>query len=124
MPPKAKKKSIDFVGDLKVIGDIAIGDTKLRLVATEKGRQYIQLWSSLSKQWKVMYRYKVEENWNLWKKLADAKLHTKKSGRPKSRSDNELVGTTKSPKRKPRAKASPKQPKDSKLSRNKSGKVK
>lgn len=55
-----------------VIEEVNLGDTKLRLVENPKSnRKYIQLWSSLSKQWNIMHRYDVESNWNSWKKLAN-----------------------------------------------------
>lgn len=68
MPPKKAKKNL-FEVETFVVEEINFGDTKLRLVKTEKGTQYIKLWSSLSKQWNTMYRYDVEENWLKWKKL-------------------------------------------------------
>lgn len=56
--------------DLKTVEELNIGDTKFRLVESEKGNQYIQSWSSLSKDWNTMYRYNIEESWKSWKKLA------------------------------------------------------
>ena len=60
--------------EYEMIDEIKIGDPKkpgtwLRLEKTEKGKPVIRSWSSLSKQWSVMYRYDVEENWKKWKKL-------------------------------------------------------
>ena len=55
-----------------VIEEVNLGDTKLRLVENPKSnRKYIQLWSSLSKQWNIMYRYEVDEAWTTWKNFAN-----------------------------------------------------
>jgi len=45
--------------------------THLRLVETETGKRYIQLYSTLSKQWNIMYRYEIEASWKQWKKHAN-----------------------------------------------------
>jgi len=56
--------------DLTIIEELSLGDNKMRLVASPSGKStYIQLWSSLSKQWNTNCRYEVEENWNSWKSL-------------------------------------------------------
>ena len=62
--------------DYKTIDEIKIGKVKkpgthLRLVESPKGNRYIQLWSSLSKQWNIMYRYNVDESWIKWQKTAE-----------------------------------------------------
>jgi len=56
--------------ELKTVEEITFGNNKMRLVESEKGNQYIQTWSSLSKDWSTMYRYNIEESWESWKKLA------------------------------------------------------
>lgn len=117
MPPKAKKL-FTLTPDLAIIEEIAYGDTKFRLVISPSGKKYIQLWSSLSKQWNIMYRYDVEKNWNSWKRLADAKLHTEKPKRRTKRSDNVVDGTAKTSKRKPRTKVDAKLANASKSTRN------
>ena len=43
------------------VDELSIGDTKMRLVETAKKNQYIQLYSSLSKQWNIMYKTNVEQ---------------------------------------------------------------
>lgn len=54
---------------MKVVEELTVGDTKYRLVETESGRQFVELWSSLSKQWRVMYRYDVERQWKNTKRI-------------------------------------------------------
>lgn len=45
---------------------------KMRLTQTHKKKsRTIQKWSSLSKDWITMYRYKVDENWKWWKNYAN-----------------------------------------------------
>lgn len=53
-----------------VVDAIEVGNNMMRLVATEKGTKSIQLWSSLSKEWRTMYRHKVDREWAEWKKLS------------------------------------------------------
>lgn len=118
MPPKSKQL-FTLTPDLAIIEEIAYGDTKFRLVISPSGKKYIQLWSSLSKQWNIMYRYDVETNWNSWKRLVDAKLHTQKPEKQRrKRSNNVVDGTAKPSKRKPRTKSSTLHAKDSKPARN------
>ena len=62
--------------DKKVIDEIKIGKKKkpgthLQLVESPNGKRYINLWSSLSKQWNIMYRYNVDEAWDRWKRTAE-----------------------------------------------------
>lgn len=55
-----------------IIDTLSIGTgTEMRLVQTERGSRRIESWSSLSKQWNVMYRYNVDDAWQRWKKTAD-----------------------------------------------------
>ena len=62
--------------EYRVIDTIQIGGLKggtyLQLVETINGqknpRRYIRDWSSLSKQWNIMYRYNVDTAWNKWKR--------------------------------------------------------
>lgn len=63
--------------EYRVIDTIQIGGLKggtyLQLVTNKYSkdsspREYIRSWSSLSKQWNIMYRYNVEESWNKWKR--------------------------------------------------------
>ena len=49
---------------MKTVETDTIGNVKYRLVEDDTGRQRIQLWSSVSKQWRVMYRYSVQEVWD------------------------------------------------------------
>ena len=77
--------------------------TRLRLVTmkgSNSGKQYIQLWSSLSKEWKIMYRYNVEDEWSKWKKYAS--VHAKRQKQPTTRTvgRSDDVGGTKKPPRK------------------------
>lgn len=59
---------------MKVVEELTVGDTKYRLVETESGRQSVELWSSLSKQWRVMYRYDVERQWENTKRINEKVL--------------------------------------------------
>ena len=77
--------------------------TRMRLVTMKgslSGKQYIQLWSGLSKEWKIMYRYNVEDEWNNWKKYAS--IHAKRRKQPPTRTvgRSDDVGRTKKPTRK------------------------
>lgn len=69
-----------FERDYKVIETIVIGPafggTYLQLVAERTSqKEYIRLWSSLSKQWKIMYRYNVTESWRKWKRTEKSCQH-------------------------------------------------
>lgn len=45
---------------------------KMRLCQAHGSRnKVVQIWSSLSKNWKNMYRYDVNNNWNWWKNYAE-----------------------------------------------------
>ena len=59
-----------FSVEYDILDEINIGDgTQLRLAQNINTKGLvIQSWSSLSKQWNVMYRYKVEEAWASWKR--------------------------------------------------------
>lgn len=55
-----------------------VAGTNIRLVEGSGGRQYIQLWSPLSKQWNMMYRYNVKDEWLKWKEM-HANIHLRRS---------------------------------------------
>ena len=58
--------------EYNIIDELNVGDTKLRLVENVKSnRKFIQRWSSMQKQWNMMYRYEIDEAWTTWKKLAN-----------------------------------------------------
>lgn len=58
--------------EYNIIDELNVGDTKLRLVEnTKSNRKFIQRWSSMQKQWNMMYRYEIDEAWTTWKKLAN-----------------------------------------------------
>jgi hypothetical protein len=58
--------------EYNTIDELNVGDTKLRLVEnTKSNRKFIQRWSSMQKQWNMMYRYEIDEAWTTWKKLAN-----------------------------------------------------
>ena len=63
-----------------VLEELSIGTgTRLRLVEDHHRKtKRIQLWSSLSKQWNIMHRSNVEEEWAAWKYTA-AKIKARKS---------------------------------------------
>jgi len=66
-----EQETLFEVVELKVLEEIAYGDTKKRLVSSPSGKSsYIQLWSSLSKEWRTTSRHNIEENWLKWKKHA------------------------------------------------------
>lgn len=99
--------------DYLLVEEVVIGDTKLRLVQNPNNKsKYIQLWSSLSNQWNIAYRYDVEESWNKWKKYADIHSERRKQ-RDRARNDLLVERPRKTPKRKPKSKASVKRSKNS-----------
>lgn len=61
-----------FAVEYDILDELSIGDTKMQLCQTFSGKTtVIRIWSSLSKQWKVLYRCgDIEEIWKKWKKLA------------------------------------------------------
>lgn len=79
----------------KILEELKFGDpnnpgTWLRLEESERGELVIKTWSTLSKQWNVIYRYNVEENWEKWKRLSCRSIQSeeiakKPKGRGKSR---------------------------------------
>ena len=96
------------------LDEIKIGAPKkpgmwLRLVESHGSKKrYIQLWSTLSKQWRTMYAHNVMENWSAWKRIY-ASIHLEKhKDRRNLGSGMQLDGTTKPTKRTTRRKASPK----------------
>lgn len=66
--------------EYNVLEELNIGTgTRLRLVEdTYNKAKRIQLWSSLSKQWNIMHRYNVEQEWAAWSYTA-AKIKARKS---------------------------------------------
>ena len=59
-----------------VVEELNIGDCKWRLVENiNNKRKVVQSWSSLSKQWNVVYKYEAKghrtvlESWNALKKI-------------------------------------------------------
>lgn len=56
--------------DFDVLEEITIGTgTKLRLIKNIRSENIaIQTWGIMQKMWITTCRYKVEENWILWKK--------------------------------------------------------
>lgn len=69
-----------FAVEYDILDEIRIGDgTILRLAQNIQTKTLvIQSWSSLSKQWNVTYRYKVEEAWARWKRTEASIKKTKK----------------------------------------------
>jgi len=66
--------------DYRVVENIVIGSafggTHLQLVADRTSqKEYIMLWSTLSKQWRIMYRYNVNTAWNKWKRTEESCQH-------------------------------------------------
>ena len=113
------RQKAGIFGDIKykTVDELTFGEngTCLRLVESEYGnRTYIQLYSSLSKQWNTMHRYDIENNWLSWKALY-ARIHNRKQrddgavGR-----DLQLDGPPKKSRRKSKPKASVSNTKDSK----------
>ena len=58
-----------FELDRKEIDSITFGDTRYRLMESEKSKRVIELYSSSSKKWNVSVRYNVDEQWNKMKVL-------------------------------------------------------
>lgn len=61
-----------FNVEYDIIDEINIGTQGTHLRLSENlysKKRVIQNYSSLSKQWNVMYRYGVEEAWAKWKKI-------------------------------------------------------
>lgn len=113
-PVKAEPKNNLFKPiEYNVIEECSIGDTKLRLVnPVGYERRFIQLWSTLSKQWNLIYRYDVDENWIKWKNI-HARILARKHEDKKALGRKSDVGQTPAKaKRKPRAKATPVKPKN------------
>jgi hypothetical protein len=109
-PPKKiePKKQLFQAIEYEIIETIEIGDTKLRLVSPVDSKiKFIQLWSGLSKQWNIMYRYSVDDNWIEWKKI-HAGILTRKHENKKTVGRKPAVGKAPSKaKRKPRPKTAP-----------------
>ena len=112
-------KEIEYV----ILDELKFGDgkgTNLRLEENEKGRKRITLWSSLSSEWRPMYRYDVDNSWEKWKKT-HANIHSEErknwgvpGGSPK------VERSSKNAKRKPGPKAGTKRTANSKSARNNS----
>ena len=71
-----------FNVEYDILDEVKIGTgTHLRLVESiVSKKKVIQLWSTLSSTWTVMYRHQVEDVWADWKKLAlSIKKRSKKS---------------------------------------------
>jgi len=68
-----------FNVEFDILEELEIGNTRFRLVedSVRKTRK-IQLWSSLSKQWNIMYRYNVDTAWAQWQNTA-AKIKARKA---------------------------------------------
>ena len=58
-----------FELDRKQVDSITFGDTKYRLMESEKGSRVIELYSFLTKKWNIVGRYDVTERWNRMKVL-------------------------------------------------------
>ena len=75
---KKEKRTAEDAGffqrDYDILENVNIGETMLRLVCLSNKAEikHIQLWSNMSKQWNVMYRYNVDEAWSKWKKTAES----------------------------------------------------
>lgn len=91
-----------------------VAGTHVRLVESPAGRQYIQSWSTLSKQWNIMYRYNVEDEWLKWKET-HANIHLRRSkNKTKTRRSVQLERTADNAGRTTKPKARTVSAKDSK----------
>lgn len=85
--------------EYKILEELKFGDpnnpgTWLRLEENERGGLVIKTWSTLSKQWNIMYRYNVEENWEKWKKLSCRFIQSEETlKKPKGRGKSRARGT-------------------------------
>lgn len=91
--------------DFDIIEEVEYGDNKRRLIQSHSNKQirYIQLWSSLSKEWRTVVRYNVDEEWEGWKRFAHVYSEKHKNRRGKRRNP-QLGGATKNAPRKSRSK--------------------
>jgi len=100
----SKKELVLFnPAELKQIDEVVIGDPKkpgvwLRLMEAPSGKRYIHSYSSLSKQWNMVSRHNVEENWQSWKET-HARIYTKKQRRSPVESKLQVDRPTKNPRR-------------------------
>lgn len=71
--------------EYRVIDTIQIGSLKdgtyLQLVVNKYSKnsspkEYIRIWSGMSKQWNIIYRYNVTDSWNKWKRTEKTCQHT------------------------------------------------
>lgn len=115
-----KKESFFGWNEFDIVSEIEYGDNKRRLIETyHNKKRYIQLWSSLSKEWRTVVSYNVEEEWEGWKRFAD--IYAKKHGDGRRvRSNSQLGGVAKRTQRKPKSQTSTSSSKDSKLKNGKS----
>jgi hypothetical protein len=84
--------------EFDVVDELVIGDCKWRLIESHiNKKRTIQSWSTLSKQWNTVYRYKVPEHWEWWKNYAaKTTLQTKEYDDKRSiRKTNDVRGTKK-----------------------------
>jgi hypothetical protein len=106
----------------KLVNEIRFGaeGLHLRLVESESGKRYIQCWSGLSKQWNIMSRYDVDEQWAKWERT-HANLYIKRFENKQSLGrDVQLGRSTDNAKRTTRRKASASGTKNRKQSNGKS----
>jgi hypothetical protein len=56
--------------DFNILEELTIGtNTKLRLIKNIRSKNLaIQTWGSMQQTWVTTCRYKVEENWDMWKR--------------------------------------------------------
>lgn len=78
----AQNRAALFVPQVEVLEQIDIGDTKLRLVQTlTKKTKSIEIWHYMSQEWGTLYRYRVEEQWENWKRHANLYNEKQRDGR-------------------------------------------
>ena len=56
--------------DFNILEELTIGtNTKLRLIKNIRSKNLaIQTWGSMQQTWVTTSRYRVEENWDMWKR--------------------------------------------------------
>lgn len=60
-----------FNVDYDVVEELDFGiNMRMRLIESHRGKQSIQIWSSISNAWSTMYRYNVQAEWAKWKIMA------------------------------------------------------
>ena len=58
-----------FDNEYNAIEELTLGNSQYQLAESSKGVQVIRTWSTLSKQWNVLYKTSVAKHWDALVKL-------------------------------------------------------